>query len=95
MWIAQVWFAHSGGVYGNIKHSTSLRLQNCADIEDLNLLCFHLPVHILSVLLSLNMKYLTLVSLMLGTAFADYASEAESAIKLLQNKWYSTETGLW
>ena len=41
------------------------------------------------------MKYLTLVSLMLGTAFADYASEAESAIKLLQNKWYSTETGLW
>ncbi|KAF9698146.1 hypothetical protein EKO04_003403 [Ascochyta lentis] len=44
------------------------------------------------------MKYLlslTVAFLVLGTACADYASDAESAIKLLQDKWYSTETGLW
>lgn len=44
------------------------------------------------------MKYyllLTVASLLLDTAQADYASDAESAIKLLQDKWYNTETGLW
>lgn len=37
----------------------------------------------------------TFALLMLDTALADYASDAESAIKLLQDKWYNTETGLW
>jgi hypothetical protein len=44
------------------------------------------------------MKYLPSLAvafLMLDTVRADYASDAESAIKLLQNKWYNTETGLW
>lgn len=44
------------------------------------------------------MKYfcsLTVAFLLLETAQADFASDAESAIKLLQDKWYSTETGLW
>lgn len=44
------------------------------------------------------MKYLpslTVAFLLLDTACADYASDAESAIKLLQDKWYNTETGLW
>lgn len=38
---------------------------------------------------------LTSVYLLMHTAYADYASDAESAIKLLQNKWYNTQTGLW
>ncbi|KAJ4335137.1 hypothetical protein N0V95_008979 [Ascochyta clinopodiicola] len=38
---------------------------------------------------------LTVAFLLLDTACADYASDAESAIKLLQDKWYNTETGLW
>lgn len=44
------------------------------------------------------MKYfslLTIACLLLDKAQADYASDAESAIKLLQDKWYNTETGLW
>ena len=44
------------------------------------------------------MKYLpslTVAFLMLKAVCADYASDAESAIKLLQDKWYNTETGLW
>jgi hypothetical protein len=44
------------------------------------------------------MKYfapLTVAFLLLDPTQADYASDAESAIKLLQNKWYNTETGLW
>lgn len=44
------------------------------------------------------MKYLpslTVAFLLLDTANADYASDAESAIKLLQDRWYNTETGLW
>ncbi|KAJ8105213.1 hypothetical protein OPT61_g10316 [Boeremia exigua] len=38
---------------------------------------------------------LTITFLLLSTAYADYARDAESAIKLLQDKWYNTETGLW
>ena len=30
-----------------------------------------------------------------GPVYADYASDAQSAIDLLQNKWYDTNTGLW
>lgn len=44
------------------------------------------------------MKYLpslTIAFLLLDVTYADYASDAESAIKLLQDKWYNTETGLW
>ncbi|KAH6618882.1 glycosyl hydrolase [Boeremia exigua] len=41
-------------------------------------------------ILSLSVAYL-----LLNTAYADYARDAESAIKLLQDKWYNAETGLW
>lgn len=27
--------------------------------------------------------------------YADYARDAQSAIELLQNKWYNANTGLW
>ncbi|KAJ4381314.1 hypothetical protein N0V86_003663 [Didymella sp. IMI 355093] len=42
-----------------------------------------------------HLPSLTVALLLLNTAYADYASDAESAIKLLQDKWYSTDTGLW
>jgi hypothetical protein len=30
-----------------------------------------------------------------NTAMATYADEADKAIKVLQDKWYNTGTGLW
>ncbi|KAH8708620.1 glycoside hydrolase [Phaeosphaeriaceae sp. PMI808] len=44
------------------------------------------------------MKYLhsfLLSGLCLTPVFADYADNANNAIKTLQNKWYDTNTGLW
>jgi hypothetical protein len=33
--------------------------------------------------------------LCLTPVYADYADDANSAIKTLQDKWYDTNTGLW
>ena len=33
--------------------------------------------------------------LCLQPVMADYAREANDAIKIMQNKWYNTRTGLW
>jgi hypothetical protein len=44
------------------------------------------------------MKFLTalLIPLLYSTsAYADFADDAFTAIKLLQEKWYNYDTGLW
>jgi hypothetical protein len=90
-------FRHIAVFLWGIKHTASLKFDDFTGFRRCCTICISIPIDSLTLCLS-TMKYLsslTVAFLLLQLTQADYASDAESAIKLLQDKWYSTETGLW